>query len=218
MERQNDVAQPMLVVLGLDASGKARASRFTPGDSEQAMLAARLMDLHAVNISEAELRAVAMVLPIGKIFATGRGLVPFVKRELYDKLAVLIGTEVEVKDATLDRLQAAHVETAKPTKAAKPMNGEHRALSATSAPTGVSDQQQAGSPTPSNETPGTDPWAAIRIGTTVLARSAEAGEGWFEAVVSSIAADGNELTLRWRDFAGELVFKRKRQAVGVLAS
>jgi hypothetical protein len=40
-------------------------------------------------------------------------------------------------------------------------------------------------------------------------------EGWFEAVVSSIAAN-DELTLRWRDFSGEPVFKRKRRAVGVL--
>lgn len=201
MDQQSDNdEQPILVVLGVDDTGKARASRFTPADSEQAVLAARLMNMHAVNVIDVELRKVAGELPLGRIYATGRGLVPFVKRELYDKLAVLLGTDAEQKDQRL-----AHLKT----------EAEIRQAKQTTVPDGSAGESVVGSEGNAGEPGSGDPWAGIRVGTTVLARSAASDEGWFEAVVSSIAGN-DELTLRWRDFSGEPVFKRKRRAVGVL--
>jgi hypothetical protein len=57
--------------LGLDTDGKTHASRFIPAESEQAARAAWLMNFHAVNVSDRDLRKVASKLPIGKIFVTG---------------------------------------------------------------------------------------------------------------------------------------------------
>jgi len=98
-----------VVLLGLDNGGKSHASKFPPGQSEAALRAARLMKLRAVRVTDAGLHADLKKLPDGKIFATGRGLVPFVKRELYAKFAALLGTaseeslvdetETKVKDA-----------------------------------------------------------------------------------------------------------------------
>lgn len=194
--------QPILVVLGLDDTGKSRASRFTPADSEQAVLAARLMNMHAVNVTDVELRKVASELPMGRIYATGRGLVPFVKRDLYDKLAVLLGTEAEQRDQRLAHLRTdAEIRQSKEAEPSVTTTDDSASVSKASAAESSSD----------------DPWTSIRVGTTVLARSQASDEGWFEAVVSSIAADKDELTLRWRDFSGEPVFKRKRRTVGVLA-
>ena len=185
----NAVTLGLTVVLGLGADGKAHASRFTPADSEQAVRAARLMNFHAVTVG-GDLQTIANELPIGKIFVTGKGLVPFVKRELYDKLAVLIGTEAQVFD-----------------RSPAPSTGAEAKIALTT------DALTGGVP---GDKPA-DPWAAIGIGATVLAKSADSEEGWFEAIVASIAADGNELTLRWRDFTGEVVIKRQRRAVGLLA-
>jgi len=84
-----------IVLLGLDNGGKSHASKFPHGQSGAALRAARLMKLRAVRVTDAGLHADLKKLPDGKIFATGRGLVPFVKRELYDKFAALLGTASE---------------------------------------------------------------------------------------------------------------------------
>jgi hypothetical protein len=88
-------ATPVLVLLGLDGSGKPHASRFPIEYETVALKAAGMMNLHALNIADPELINAATDLPEGKIFATGRGLVPFVRRELYDRFAPLLGTAAE---------------------------------------------------------------------------------------------------------------------------
>jgi hypothetical protein len=83
---------PILVVLGIDIERKPHASRFAGRDAPFVQRAAELMGFHVVRVppDNAELYAIAKGLPLGKIFATGRGFVPFVSRSAFDKLATLV--------------------------------------------------------------------------------------------------------------------------------
>jgi hypothetical protein len=188
-QKDDTQSMAMLVVLGVDAEGKPHASRFSPADSEQAVRAAGMMNFHAVNVGDSELQKVATELPVGKIFVTGKGLVPFVKRDIFDKLAVLIGTDAEVRH---EKSEAAASET--------PATGIEAQTAAKAA----------------NGTGNGDPWDAIVVGAMVLASDGE--NGWFEAIVMSVEGKGDELNLRWRDYPQEPRIKCKRRAVGVLAS
>lgn len=77
---------PVLVVLGLDETGKAHASWFGQADAALAEKAAGLMEMAVLPISNDEIKAAAGSLPKGKVFASGRGFVPFVKAGVFDKL------------------------------------------------------------------------------------------------------------------------------------
>jgi hypothetical protein len=68
------------------------------------------------------------------------------------------------------------------------------------------------------EAPAQDLWLAIKVGSVVLCRYVEDGEpGWWESVVHSISKDGDELTVRWRDYPKIKAFTVRRMAVGILA-
>ena len=94
---------PILVVLGIDIDGKPHASRFAEHDAPFVQRAAELMGFHVVRVppDNAELHGIAAGLPLGKIFATGRAFVPFVRRSAFDKLATLVegGVTIEARAA-----------------------------------------------------------------------------------------------------------------------
>jgi len=94
-QMRDEGASGPIVLLGLDNGGKSHASKFPARHEEVALRAARLMKLRAVKVTDTALSADLAKLPEGKIFATGRGLVPFVKRELYDRFAALLDTPSE---------------------------------------------------------------------------------------------------------------------------
>ena len=77
----------VIVVFGLDKNDRPRAATFDPEDAEVAARAAALMGL---SVGRAESRlAIVMArenLPAGKIFRSGKALVPLVKWGLYEKL------------------------------------------------------------------------------------------------------------------------------------
>ena len=83
-------SSPIFVVLGRDAQGKPHASRFADADAELASKAADLMGYHVVRVEETELKGLAANLPLGKVYATGKAFVPFVKGEVFDRLASLV--------------------------------------------------------------------------------------------------------------------------------
>ncbi len=75
-----------VVVFGKDEAGKPHASAFSSADAELAMRAASLMGMQVLRpVSEAA-REVAAKLPKGRVFASGRGFVPFVRPKLYEAL------------------------------------------------------------------------------------------------------------------------------------
>ena len=82
------MTSPGLVVFGKDEAGKPHASRFGPADFELALKAARLMGMRVMRpVSEAA-TALAAKLPKGRVFASGRGFVPFVKPKVFEALLV----------------------------------------------------------------------------------------------------------------------------------
>ena len=81
-----DTAEPALIVFGLDEAKKARASWFGPLDVELAERAAGLVRMRALRVVTDEHRQVALELPQGRIFESGKGFVPFAKMAAYERL------------------------------------------------------------------------------------------------------------------------------------
>jgi hypothetical protein len=190
----------VLVVLGLDAEGKPHAAAFDDGNAEPVAKAARLMGFRAVRITDAKLKQVASELPKGRLFATGRGLVPFVKRLLYDKLAALIGTDAELKLPP----EPNATEQGKPSAA----TGKGQAPAT---------KKAAPASTASKSTVQPDLWDAIGVGSLVLVHDGFKEGSWWEAIVIAVSEDGEWLTARWRDYPGEPLVRPRRRRVGLLA-
>src|SRR5262249_8390550 len=78
-----------VVLFGLGEGDKPRAGYFPPTQAALAMKAADALKLTVLKVESPELKALASKLPVGRIHANGRGLVPFVRNELHAKLAQL---------------------------------------------------------------------------------------------------------------------------------
>jgi hypothetical protein len=72
-------AATALIVFGRDNGGKPHASRFDASEAELAEKAAGLMGMQVLRPETGEQRALAAKLPKGRVFASGRAFVPFVK-------------------------------------------------------------------------------------------------------------------------------------------
>jgi hypothetical protein len=81
---------PILVVLGIDGEGKARASRFAERDAELAAKAAALLGFRSAWIKDKGGRAIAESLPHGNAFARGGGFVRLVRPSVFEKLSAVI--------------------------------------------------------------------------------------------------------------------------------
>ena len=90
-EQGKSVAEPAVVVFGKDDGGKAHASWFGEADAELAIKAAGLMNFQVLKVTSPDIRAKALELPAGRIFESGKGLVPFCKIAAYDALKAFDG-------------------------------------------------------------------------------------------------------------------------------
>ena len=84
-----DAAALAIVVFGRDDAGKPHASAFSHSDAQLAEKAAGLMGMRVLRLETDKARELAGRLPRGRVFASGRAFVPFVKAGLYDALAAL---------------------------------------------------------------------------------------------------------------------------------
>jgi hypothetical protein len=148
------------------------------------------MNLTICYVNSAELATIAQQLPAGRIHANGRGLVPNVRRDLYDKLIAASGATT-MSDSE-------NQGTGKP--------GDNP--TETSAP-----NSDSTSPAPSVAQGYPRDWDDISVGHLVIAQE-DAVSGWWAAVV--IAREGDMLTMRWRDFLGYPKFVQHRTAVALL--
>ena len=87
-EFENDTA---VVVFGRDEAGRPRASAFGQNEADLATRAAGLMEMQLLQIGSDEHRTLSAKLPRGRVFASGRAFVPFIKADLYEVLTVLAG-------------------------------------------------------------------------------------------------------------------------------
>src|SRR5215211_6247036 len=83
--------EPAVVVFGRDEAGKPHASWFDAESAELAVKAAQLMQMRVLKVETEEQRAIARQLAPGRVFATGRAFMPFVRANLYSKLVELAG-------------------------------------------------------------------------------------------------------------------------------
>lgn len=77
---------PAIIVFGTDDTGKPHASTFTINQRHAAIKAAGLMSFRALAVEGEPLTHLAAKIPVGKVFNSGKGFVPFVKREVGEQL------------------------------------------------------------------------------------------------------------------------------------
>lgn len=83
------------IVYGSDESGKPKAGRFAHTQFELASQAAVSMDLGIYEALTADVLELAKKLPAGRIYARGKAFIPYIRRDLYDKLCELAGTPMK---------------------------------------------------------------------------------------------------------------------------
>jgi hypothetical protein len=100
-------ASKILIALGYDEQQKPRAARFTDVDADLVAKAAELMDLDIREAKSPDLAEVAKKLPVGRLYANGRGFVPNVRPALYSEVIAALaaepqheGTRAEIPAAT----------------------------------------------------------------------------------------------------------------------
>jgi hypothetical protein len=103
-----------LVVFGLDGAGKPRASAFSQADAERAERAAEIMGMHAIRPDSDEQHVLARMLPRGRVFASGRAFVPFVKVGLYEALTALAGASATSATSSAPKAKPAPAAPASP--------------------------------------------------------------------------------------------------------
>jgi hypothetical protein len=75
-----------LVLFGIDSRGKPKAARFGKEHASLAMKAATQLQLNVLASNDPKVAEIAARLPVGRVHATGRTFVPFIRHDLYDKL------------------------------------------------------------------------------------------------------------------------------------
>jgi hypothetical protein len=83
----------ILMVLGYDQDQKPRAARFLATDANLVTKAAASMDLKVYEATTDELAALAKKLPVGRLYANGKGFMPNVTQKLYSQIIVALAVE-----------------------------------------------------------------------------------------------------------------------------
>jgi hypothetical protein len=181
----------LIIVLGLDEKQKPHAAKFDLSQADIVRKAAGLMGFRTAIPKSEDAIAQADRLTPGKLFATGKGLVPFCPKATYEQLVVVL----ELEPASSGTKEAPKGDTA--------------ASQGTTA--------EKGSPGAA-ESALTDPWAALKVGDKVIAPERKpADEGFWPAVITAVSKDGKTLNLRWTvGAANQPPFTLKRRAVALL--
>ncbi|RUZ22470.1 hypothetical protein, partial [Mesorhizobium sp. M7A.F.Ca.CA.001.09.1.1] len=151
-----------LIVFGRDETRKPHASVFLLPEVEAAESAARLMGMHSHRVEPGEAPEIVMRLPAGKLFDSGKAFVPFVKSEVYSRIAALAGVADERDGGPGDDKAADSPENASA--------GSPEAVAARGGGDG------GGGAAGGNDS---DLWAKLAVGDMVLA-SEGPDEGYFE--------------------------------------
>jgi hypothetical protein len=77
-----------VVLFGIDSTGKPKAARFGAKHAGLATKAASQLQLRLLPGNTPNVAEITSRLPVGRVHATGRMFIPFVRRDLYDKLVL----------------------------------------------------------------------------------------------------------------------------------
>jgi hypothetical protein len=86
-------AAATLIVLGYDDQQKPRGARFVAAKPDLVTKAADLMDLKVYQATSEDVADIAKKLPVGRLYANGRGFVPNIRQDLYSDLVVQLAGE-----------------------------------------------------------------------------------------------------------------------------
>jgi hypothetical protein len=103
-------ASPPLIVLGFDEQQKPRGARFVDAKPDLVTKAADLLGFKVYEASSEDVAEYAKKLPLGRLYANGRGFVPNIRQSLYSDLVVILGQEPQAaltKTGDKDSLPAA---------------------------------------------------------------------------------------------------------------
>jgi hypothetical protein len=99
-----------LLVLGFDEQQRPCGARFVDAKPELVAKAAQLMGLKVYKPNSPEVAELAKKLPMGRLYANGRGFVPNIRQSLYSDLVVALALEGQAalsKNGDKDRLPPA---------------------------------------------------------------------------------------------------------------
>lgn len=202
---QTETSKLGVVLFGLDEQGKAHAATFEVQELDLALKAAELMGFQLFRLETEEQAKAVEGLPKGRIYATGKAFVPFIKRDVYERLLATVRPSGAGADAA-------------PTAKAEP-EGEGAASSSQAGGATALDGPAVTGPSE----PETHPlkiaygrpkaWDAVNAGDLVLAQES-LSDGWWEAVVVEQEAD--LITLRWRDYPLLPKFIRHREGLALV--
>lgn len=189
-----DQPAPAVVLFGLDDRGKAHAAWFAEDHAAAGAAAAEAMGMFALPVEDDAVRALAGQVPQGKIFASGKAFVPFVKASLFDALVM------HLPEDQRDRAR-------QPVRVSGKAAGNSYAVASGAVDGGGS--APAGTP---HDLP--DDWSKIKVGSVVLASEGRE-DGWYEADVLE-ALPGNRFKLRWHDWPDLPKFERTLTEIALL--
>jgi len=183
-----------LFVLGLDENGKPRGARFAELKDN---IASAAVDMNCrVLIDQPEtVSDIAMKLPVGRIYASGKAFIPNIRRDLYDKISEAAQIAAEKSDTENEAgaaEQSAMVKSQIDRADAAP--AEARCVSPVT----------SGLPRS---------WETIGVGHMVVFHESP-DDGWWEGIV--IQREGDLLTLRLRDFPKQGTFVRHINTVALV--
>ena len=179
-------AKEMILVLGLDDKQKPHAARFDLAQAGIVRKAAKLMGFGTAITKSEEAIALADRLPPGKLFATGKGMVPFCPAATYAKLTAAVELEPEPQGG--------------PEADANPAGGKSAAGATVAAKAAGSD-------------PWADLKVGDKV---IAPEKRPSEEGWWPCVITAASKDGKMLTLRWLDNPKQPPVTLKRRAVALL--
>lgn len=90
-----DASAPTLIVLGY-VEQKPCGARFTDTKADLVAKAAQLMELNVYAVNSPDLAALAKKLPVGRLYANGRGFVPNIRQDLYSKVVAVMAHDQQV--------------------------------------------------------------------------------------------------------------------------
>jgi hypothetical protein len=78
------------VLFGADEYARPRAARFAAEDPDLLAKAAEAMHLRLVEVTDPDVAEIAATLPAGRLHANGKGLVPYIKGDMYMELGLAV--------------------------------------------------------------------------------------------------------------------------------
>jgi len=227
-------ASPPLIVLGFDEQQKPRGARFVDAKPDLVIKAAALMGFKVYQANLPDVADVAKKLPLGRLYANGRGFVPNIRQSLYTEVIAELAFEPQTalsknKDSlpaargvpqSWDDIAAGHLVIAQESldygwheAIVLDRKGDTFTLQYRDYPhlpkfvrhrTGVALMCSA-----END----QSWNEIASGHLVIAQES-AEDGWWEAIVIDRKAD--RLTLQFRDYPDLPKFVRHRAAIALM--